>query len=330
MSERTRNSKAPAQDGLGFLFCLVGGFFAVSVVLFLSGQKPKPGLVSALTSPVMELINVLGPAAALFLSLGLAALGTMLFLRTTTIASTRPLLALLAGSLGVSLIAGIFLEAEAKGVVGAWLPGLVPGLAGSALGFVLGVALAWLGWTLVVGQRVSRTSTAELLAPRVGLTPRHEASGVSPAEAALLVSDTRSPVVRSAPRREPAAPVALRDESIRPFPPPDATSTASTTRATRVETPVKPVRVEPLQAGPSRAAEPMKSVIEPFASESEAALTVATPPAPSWEGVPEDVQEEEEENAQRLSEALNEEFETEEASADEEDEEALAGELDEE
>ena len=50
MSERTRNGKSFAQDALGIAFCLVGGFFAVSIVLFMSDQEPKPGLVSALTA----------------------------------------------------------------------------------------------------------------------------------------------------------------------------------------------------------------------------------------------------------------------------------------
>jgi len=331
MSERTRNGKAPAQDALGFLFSLVGGFFAVSIVLFLSGQQPKPGLVSALTSPVIELVTLLGPAAALLFSCGLAALGTLLFLRSTHFAATRPLLALFSTSFGFALIFGVAFGGES--VVGGWLPGLVPGFVGGMLALVLGVALAWLGWTLAVGERGSRSSSADLL-PRVGLTPRHEASGVSPAEAALLVSDPRPPLTRPAPRREPA--VSMRDETIRPFPPPVAPAGAP--RATRVAAPSRTARpvVEALQAEPSRVTEPVRNVLEPVSGASETSLPVLTPPAPSWEGVPEDVQEQEEESAQRLSEALSEQFETEEASAsadedladddEEEDEEALADE----
>ena len=304
MSERTRNGKAPAQDALGFVFCLVGGFFAVSIVLFLQGQQPKPGLVSALTSPVVELVALLGPAAALLFSCGLAGLGTTLFLKSSYFVATRPLLTLVAGSLGVALIFGGF---GAETALGAFLPGLVPGFVGRVLAIVLGVALAWLGWTLVAGERGSRSSSAEL-SPRVALTPRHDASGVSPAEAALLVSDPRA--TRPALRREPAVP--LRDETIRPFTP------AETARRTvRVEavTPVRPV------AEPSRPIEPVMAEAE--SGIGVASLSVATPPAPSWEGVPEEVQEEEEETAQRLSEALSDEFETEEASSEAEELEEL-------
>src|SRR5262245_3117955 len=326
MSERTRNGKTFAQDALGIFFCIVGGFFAVSIVLFLGDQQPKPGLVSALTAPVIELAALLGSPAALFFSVSLAVLGTLLFLRNSHLSATRPLLALVAGSLGVSLIFGAFGGAS---VLGGWLPGLVPGFVGRILALVLGVALAWLGWTLVAGERAARSSTAELM-PRIA--PRHEASGVSQAEAALLVSDPRTPAARPAPRREAAAP--LRDETIRPFPP---TQAPAAPRAARTEAPSKPARpvVSPLEVGPIHATEsvhtvPVQTMPEPASGAGEASLSVLTPPAPSWEGVPEEVQEEEEETAQRLSEALNEEFETEEASAIEEEEEEVEKEEEEE
>jgi DNA segregation ATPase FtsK/SpoIIIE-like protein len=312
MSERTRNGKTFAQDALGIFLCIVGGFFAVSIVLFLGDQQPKPGLVSALTAPVVELVTLLGSPAALLFSASLAALGTLLFLRTSHFSATRPLLALVAGSLGVALIFGGF---GMESALGGWLPGLVPGFVGRILALVLGVALAWLGWTLVAGERAPKSSTAELM-PRIA--PRHEASGVSPAEAALLVNDARAPAARPAPRREAVAP--LRDDTIRPFPPPESPAAP---RVARIEAPSKPARAAsaPLQAAPIQASVPAPAVPEPASSASESSLSVLTPPPPSWEGVPEEVQEEEEESAQRLSEALSEEFETEEASATEEEEE---------
>jgi hypothetical protein len=308
MSERTRNGKSFAQDVLGIAFCLVGGFFAVSIVLFMRDQRPKPGLISALTAPVVELAALLGSPAALFFSAGLAALGTLLFLRTSPVAAPRPLLALLAGSLGVALIFGAFGEG---GELGGWLPGLVTGFVGRLLVLVVGVALAWLGWTLLAGERGSRGSSSGELVTRVGLGPRLEASaGVSPAEAALLISEVKAP--RPAPRREPVVPV--RDETIRPYTPPE--KPAGAPRATSLAMPSKPARpaAEPLQPEASSKAAPTQSVQEPVPAASEPLVSVLAPPAPSWEGVPEDVQEEEEQAALRLSEALSAEFETEEAS----------------
>jgi len=309
MSARTRNGKTFAQDALGFVFCLVGWSFAVWMVLYLSGQEPKPGPVSALTSPAVELVTLLGGPAALFFAVGLSALGTLLFLRSTPLTALRPLLALSCGSVAVALVLGVF---GGKGELGAWLPGLVPGPVGRVLALVLGVALAWLGWTLVATERLARSSSAELV-QRIGPAPRTDASsGVSPAEAALLVSEPRVPLARPAPHREAAVPV--RDETIRPYTPPDAPGSAP--RAPRVAAPTKPARAAgELVAGATKTSAPAESVAAHGSSAIEPQLSVLTPPAPSWEGVPEEVQEEEEEAAQRLSEALSEEFETEEASA---------------
>lgn len=318
MSDRTRNGKTFAQDGLGFLFCLVGGFFAVSIVLSMRGQEPKPGLISTLTWPVVELDTLLGHGAALLFSLGLAALGTTLFLRSTQFDAQRPLLAVLFGSLGVGLFLGVF---GIGGELGAWLPGLVPGLAGRALAAVLGLALFWLGWTLLAAQRAPRSSSADLV-QRVGLAARHDAaSGVSPAEAALLVSEPRAQPPRTAPRRE-AAPV--RDESIRPFVP--AAAPAKETPAT----PPRPIRIETPSAPAPRvaAASPLPSGSNAGLA-SELAPEMQAPPAASWEGMEEalaqdeaeEQAEEREEDVQPLDMALSGEFETEEdADADAEEE----------
>jgi hypothetical protein len=315
MSDRTRNGKTFAQDALGFLFCLVGGFFAVSIVLSMRGQEPKPGLISALTWPVVELDTLLGHGGALLFSGGLAVLGTMLFLRSTPFDAQRPLLALLFGSLGVALLFGVF---GGQGELGAWLPGLVPGVAGRVLAGVLGLALAWVGWTLLAVERAPRSSSAELI-QRVGLAARHDAaSGVSPAEAALLVSEPRSSEPRTqtrpAPRRE-AFPI--REETIRPFVPHKET-TVSEPRTTRLETPSAPARESaeafPILSGGSA---------ERSSGVSELPNAELAPPAASWEGLQEEAlaDEQEDEVAQPLATALSGEFETEEEDALEDEEE---------
>jgi DNA segregation ATPase FtsK/SpoIIIE-like protein len=315
MSERTRNGKTFAQDALGFLFCLVGGFFAVSIVLSLRGQRPKPGLISALTWPVIEIATLLGAWTALLFSAGLAVLGTTLFLRATRLSALRPLLALLSASLGLATILGAFGVASE---LGAWLPRLVPGLVGSMLALVLGLAMAWLGWTLLATERAPHGTSADVL-QRVQLAARHDSAGVSPAEAALLVNEPRAPAPRPAPRREVAAP--LRDETIRPFTP-NREAPASEPRPPSAPARAK-VEPQPVLAAPAAlplAAE--RGARGDFSGESDSSggsdsVSVLTPPAPSWEGLPEEEHERDEEEAQRLSEALGVEFETEEMSASE-------------
>src|SRR5262245_56618167 len=115
MNDRTRSEKTPSQDLVGVLFCLVGGFFAVSIVLVLRGAEPKPGLMGTLTSVVLELVRWLGPAAALVLSLGVAALGTMLFLRPAALAVGRPLAASAVFALGLACLLGAFVAGGSLG-----------------------------------------------------------------------------------------------------------------------------------------------------------------------------------------------------------------------
>ena len=45
MSDRTRNDKTRLQDAVGFVLILLGGFGAVSIVLFLRGQQPADARV---------------------------------------------------------------------------------------------------------------------------------------------------------------------------------------------------------------------------------------------------------------------------------------------
>lgn len=322
MSERTRNGKGFAQDALGFLFCLVGGFFAVSIVLSMRGQEPRPGLISTLTWPVVELVTLLGPAAGLLFSAGLAALGTLLFLRSTEQNALRPLLALLFGSLGVAFLFGAF---GSQSEFGAWLPGLVPGIFGRVLALVLGLALAWLGWTILAVERAPRSSSAELV-QRVGLAARHDAAaGVSPAEAALLVSEPRTQPTRplsrheAVPRRE-AVPV--RAETIRPFAPPRA-APVSAPRAPHLEVAGGPGR-EAVEAPPVLSG----GAAQHSSSANEPPVSVLAPPVPSWEELPAEELAGQEGDEQRLSATLSGEFETEEEGAPEALE--LAGEEEEE
>lgn len=266
MSERTRNGKEFGQDGIGVLFCLVGGFFAVSIVLLLNGQESKSS-VRLFTWPVVELVGLLGATAALLASVALAGLGSWLFLRPTPFSAMRPLVALLVAALGLTLGLGAF---GIGGSLGGWLPGLVQGFAGRTLDAVLGLALVWLGWTLLPTLGAARTSASDAL--RMGLSSRGEsAAGVSPAEAALLVTP-RPPARREEPVTRPAP---TREEPKRAVP------AAKEAPAKRVET--QPVR--PLGAAAAPAVRPLASppVAPPAPREEGPAVEDAIPPAPSWE-----------------------------------------------
>lgn len=279
MTDRTRNEKGFSQDLAGFAFILLGGFAAVSIVLFLQGQEPNAS-VQAFTWPVVALVERLGSSAALLFSMGLAGLGSALFLRTHSLAPWRPLAAITAAALGLALILG---AVECGGSLGAWLPGLLVGFAGRAIGAVLGLALAWLGWTLFTAAHSERLSAAETV-QRLGLSARHEsAAGVSPAEAALLVTEPRA----TSARVEEARPV--RVETLRPFPPTQE-APAAEGRRKRVEG-----RTAPLTAAARPFTPPMatplarRAVAEDLEEDLQAsgalepATLPATPPVPSWE-----------------------------------------------
>ena len=254
-----RNEKTRWQDVAGFLLILLGGFGAVSIVLFLQGQEPHVR-VSAFTWPVVELVTLLGAFPALTFCLALAVLGSLLFLLSTALAPVRPVAGSAALALGFALILGAFGKG---GELGAWLPGLLAGFAGRALGAVLGLAVCWLGWTLLFAARAPRPSSAETV-QRLGLSARREAAaGVSPAEAALLVTEPRTSSATPVTRREEPKPI--RVETIRPYVPPKPV--ASEPRVPRVE---------PL--GSSSAA---PAATRPLSEEQQ--LTLVTPPAPSWE-----------------------------------------------
>lgn len=312
MSDRTRNDKTRLQDAVGFVLILLGGFGAVSIVLFLRGQQPAENAMRGATWPVVELVTLLGSASALIFSAGLAGLGVLLFLRTTVLAPARPALALATLALGFALILG---AVESGGEVGAWLPGLLAGFAGRALSAVLGLALAWLGWTLLVSTRPPRASSAETV-QRLGLAGRHDvAAGVSPAEAALLVTEPRALAPLPGARREETK--AIRVETVRPFAPAKEAPAAgprakSETMAASLVTRVRP---------PVAAAEPPTPL-----SVAERGDATPVPPAPSWESTRDGADEELSEEPERLQLAdlapEPDEFDEFEDVAAEEDEEA--------
>jgi DNA segregation ATPase FtsK/SpoIIIE-like protein len=286
MSDRTKNGKSLGQDASGFLFCLVGGFFAVSLALFLRGQEPKPGIVSVVTSPVVQLGEWIGPWAALALSVAVAVLGSALFLRRTPLAAGRWLAALAAATLGLAFVLGAAFDRG--GDLGALFPGLITGLGGSVLGLVLGAALAWIGWSLVPLDRGGRGDSATDAFQRLSLSGRQEAAaGVSHAETALLASEPRAPARREEP---------VREGSIRPYTPPKdgpAKASPKTAEPPRRGGEAKPrVRAsEPARGAPAPLAPNVRPLGAPRANVPEPAdeeLAAAAPPAPAWEQEPED------------------------------------------
>jgi hypothetical protein len=139
MSARTETSsqKPRGQDALGLALAGVGGLLAVSIVLALLGNRPTSPL---LTRPVVGLMELIGSWPALALSVGLALMGALLFLRDRSFAAGRPLLAWVVAALGLGLLLGAFLP-DAGGPLGAALPSALPGIAGKIAGFVVGVSV---------------------------------------------------------------------------------------------------------------------------------------------------------------------------------------------
>lgn len=262
MTDRSQ-AKPFEQDLLGIVFCALGGFVAVSIVLAWMGQEPIGDLWSL---PIQSLVAALGPFAALLFSVGLAVLGTMLFLRATSMASLRLLLGLSAAAIGLSLLAGILGQGGGLGHV---FPELLPG--GKVLAGVLGLAVLWLG--LVLASPGSRKAGGSEVVQRVGLTTRSESreASVSAAEAALLTRE--SPPARTGslglvtplPRGtgSPARPAGAR---------PASEPTRRTDEpSVRPLTPAQPVR-------------PLVTVATPIEEAGATSPAAAeAPPAPSWE-----------------------------------------------
>jgi hypothetical protein len=235
---RSSGSAKPfAQDVLGFVLCGLGGFSSVSIVLALLGWRSRGGIW---TWPVEELMELLGPWAALLFSAALAVLGTVLFLQSSPLSPGRPLVALTLASLGLAFLIGAF-GTERGGLVGSAFPSLLGGFPGGLVAAALGVATLLLSFVLGSGTpRAGGSKPAP--AQRIELSARSEAaSGVSPAEAALLVTE---PVARPGARKTPEptlpgtavqplprstptptgrpASASIRDETIRPYTPPGA------------------------------------------------------------------------------------------------------------
>jgi len=216
--DRGRRQKPLDQDILGILFCALGGFFAVSIVLALLEWQSSGGIG---TVPVEELMRLFGPWSAFFLSAGLAVLGSVLFLRPAPLGAGRPLAALLAAALGLTFLLGAF---GAGGALGAVFPGLLAGIGGRVLGALLGVVGLWIGLVLFAGaQRPMRSGSSADASAQLGITARTDLAGVSAAEASLLVNEPsprplpKTPAKASPPTQSPAP---VRVESIRPFVPP--------------------------------------------------------------------------------------------------------------
>lgn len=255
MSERAK--KSIGQDLVGSLFCLLGGFFLVSIVLSWMGQEPVFPLA---TRPVLELVALFGALPAGLFSLGVAVLGAWIFLASLPPAVGRPLGALALGVCGFALILGAF---ALGGSLGDVFPSLISGTAGRLIGAVLGVGGILLALTLVA-PRGPAASPADVMRAAIGGRAEH-ASGVSSAEAALLVSEPR-PAARPAPRREEP----LREETLRPI------------------APEKPRVVAP-------ATRPLEAVSAAPAAE------LPRPLAPAWESEPDEAEEPEEADAAEAS-----------------------------
>lgn len=240
MSDRAK--KSIGQDLVGVLFCLLGGFFAVSIYLHWRGQEPVVGFA---TRPVLELVRLLGPVAALVLSLGMAGIGAWVFLSSIAPAIGRACAAFALGSVGFAFVLGAFAHGGSLGDV---FPGLVDGVTGRLIGAVLGVVALFLAATFLVPRRAG-ASTADVM--RAGLGARGDlAAGVSQAEAALLGGEPR-PVARPAPRREEKREEPRRETSVRPIASEAKVRGSAPAVASPVPAPVKESAELPAPSAPS-------------------------------------------------------------------------------
>jgi len=180
-SDQENGPKSPSQDILGLVLFGLFGFVAVSIFLHLRGQVSS----NPLTLPVELLINAVGPFAGLFLSLGFAALGLVLFVRRDALPCARHASGVGLMALGTSLlVGGVF--PHLGGILGGFLPGALGVTAGLIAGLVAGLSLLlatawaiWLGAVDVAGPKPLGPSA--LVPPR-----RADSDGVSAAEAMAL------------------------------------------------------------------------------------------------------------------------------------------------
>lgn len=192
--------KTRGQDLIGLLLCGLGGLFGVSIFLSMGQREPQE---SVWTAPIVGLIEAVGTWPGLALSLGLAVLGTALFLHSRELSVGRHLLGIVGLSLGLALILGA-LVADGGGALGSLLPETVRGTLGTVLavlsgGLVLGVS-CWLSWF----QTQADSAWAGLAGPIPAALRAEESEGVSQAEAAALVRAPRTPEPLPA---QPAAPL---------------------------------------------------------------------------------------------------------------------------
>ena len=286
MSERNSDSKSgqktKGQDWLGLGLAVVGGFCAVSILLSLRGQESS----NLLTAPVDALMNSLGPWAGLVLSVGLAGLGVMLFLRPEQMPSTRNLMGWIGSACGVSLIVGA-ISADSGGVLG----GLAPAGLGSSVGLFVGLIVGLLVlvgtvWGVWLSDRVG----APKLPSHGALVPtrKADADGVSAAEA-MALQPTREPAARGS--EGPAHEMDVRLSGGIP----------AGTQALEPDTDTPPARPQASgamlwDAGPVGVAAPMEDAdavaVEPEPLDEPEAIAApeptGLPAAPSWERLEED------------------------------------------
>lgn len=194
MSDTDRNGrdeeaqKPLSQDIVGLICCLIGGFFAVSVVQALRGQTPK---LAQLASPVEGLIGMIGYGPALLFCFGLAALGCLMFLRSEVVDVWRPLGLSVGASCGLALFLSGF-SPGAGGAFGSALPSTLGGITGKLASAGLGVLVLLVSvWWGVFSQFGNFQKPRNF--KRIGRgKDRDSADGVSAAEAAFLVSEPRS------------------------------------------------------------------------------------------------------------------------------------------
>ena len=205
------NTKGRAQDYLGLVLCAFGGFGAVSVLMqFFGSETPKLAVLKVFTASE----GLLGVFPAFLGLLGMAALGSVLFLRSEAVDAGRHLLGILGIVLGAALLFGGLHPTYGGTIGGAVTSSLGGSLLGKALSILLGFfvvgascALSWGVWLKPllanVGEFISmrRATATGPEGGRVAPSDRTEpdAEGVTAAEAEALVPAAKVPPRRSDP-----------------------------------------------------------------------------------------------------------------------------------
>lgn len=199
----TKSGRNFGRDALGILGLVIGAFSAVSVVM--AATKGAGTQASGTTALYMGLVEFLGAPACVFASLGVALLGTRLWLKGADRALARHLLGIFLTTFTLSVLVGA-LDRELGGNFGGGLGGAVANKFSVWVAVPTGLAMvllpAWFVWLRPAELSQPVENPASGASKTLGVT---DASSVTSAEAEALLPRTPVPTTPAAPAAEPVS-----------------------------------------------------------------------------------------------------------------------------